>query len=162
MSTPITLFRASLIPDVYPICIERDRNKDNITVKYAVKSILKDDEDIDPLFYFDLTIHYDYRITMSIIFHTDEARDEFIKKYGFENRHNYLIYLKYRNIEFEDIFDVNTTESISNGEIYSGYLLYHNTFIQKNKAKELFDTLLDVFNKRELVDILEFAIGKLK
>ena len=162
MSTPVTLFRASLIPDDYPISIERDRNKDIITVKYACKSILKDDEDEDPLFYFDLTINHDYRITMSIIFHTDEAKDEFIKKYGFESRHNYLIYLKYRNIEFEDIFDVNTTEAISNGELCSGYLLYHNTFIQKNKAKELFDTLLDVFNKRVLVDILEFAIGKFK
>ena len=99
---------------------------------------------------------------MSIIFHTDEARDEFIKKYGFENRHNYLIYLKYRDIEFEDIFDVNTTESISNGEIYSGYLLYHNTFIQKNKAETLFNTLKNDFDMRKLIHTLEFAIGKLK
>ena len=162
MTVPVTLFKTTLIPADYPISIERDRDKDNITVTYVNKIILKDDEDIDPLFYFDLTIHYDYRITMSIIFHTDEARDEFIKKYGFENRHNYLIYLKYRDIEFEDIFDVNTTESISNGEIYSGYLLYHNTFIQKNKAETLFNTLKNDFDMRKLIHTLEFAIGKLK
>ena len=160
MSVPVTLFKTTLIPEEYPISIERERNKDIITVKYIAKD--SSDEDEDPLFYFDLTITNDYRITMSIIFHTDEAKDKFINEYGFNGRYTYLIYLKYRNIEFEDIFDVNTTETISNAELCSGYLLYHNTFIQKNKAKELFDTLLDVFNKRELVDILEFAIGKLK
>lgn len=160
MSTPITLFRTTLIPEEYPISIQRDRTKDIITVNYNAKD--SNDEDEDPLFYFDLTISNDYRITMSIIFHTDEAKDKFINEYGFNTRHNYLVYLKYRNIEFEDFFDVNTTEAISNAELCSGYLLYHNTFIQKDKAEELFEALRYDFNNRELIRNLEFAIGKFK
>ena len=160
MSVPVTLFKTTLIPEEYPISIERERNKDIITVKYIAKD--SSDEDEDPLFYFDLTITNDYRITMSIIFHNDEAKDKFINEYGFNGRYNYLVYLKYRNIEFEDIFDVNTTEAISNAELCSGYLLYHNTFFRKNKAENLFETLRYDFNNRELIRNLEFAIGKLK
>ena len=51
MSVAVTLFKTTLIPADYPISIERDRDKDNITVTYVNKIILKDDEDIDPLFY---------------------------------------------------------------------------------------------------------------